>query len=117
MGSIRFIQQVTGTILFYARAIDPMMLVALSAIASEQSKPTEAMMEKTRQFLDYVVTHPDATLTYRASNMVLNMHSDTSYLIEPKARSKAGGHFSCRTTVLTHAIMARSTTQPKSSNG
>jgi hypothetical protein len=31
-------------------------------------------------------------LTYKASNMVLAIHSDTSYLSEPKARSRAGGH-------------------------
>ena len=31
-----YIQQVTGTFLYYARAVDPTMLVALSAIASAQ---------------------------------------------------------------------------------
>jgi hypothetical protein len=33
-----------------------------------------------------------AILTYKASNMVLAVHSNTSYLSEPKARSRAGGH-------------------------
>ena len=60
----KFIQQVTGTFLYYARAVDPTMLVALSAIASEQAAPTEATMEKAKLFLDYVATHPDAVLTY-----------------------------------------------------
>ena len=31
------IRQMTGTFLYYARAIDPTMLVALSAIAADQS--------------------------------------------------------------------------------
>ena len=88
-----FIQQVTGTFLYYARAVDATMLVALSAIASEQASPTEETMKKTLQFLDYVSSHPDAILTYRASNMVLNVHSNASYLVEPKARSRAGGHY------------------------
>jgi hypothetical protein len=88
-----FIQQVTGTFLYYARAVDATMLVALSAIASEQASPTEETMKKTLLFLDYVATHPDAILTYRKSSMVLNVHSDASYLIEPKARSRAGGHY------------------------
>ena len=69
------------------------MLVALSAIASEQASPTKQTMEKTKKFLDYVTSHPDAILTFSASNMVLNVHSDASYLTEPKARSRAGGHF------------------------
>ncbi len=31
-------------------------------------------------------------LTYKASDMVLAIHSNASYLFEPKARSRAGGH-------------------------
>ena len=71
------------------------MLVALSAIAAQQSSPTEETMQKTLKILDYVATHPDAILTYEKSDMVLNVHSDASYLIKSKARSRAGGHFSC----------------------
>ena len=89
----KFIQQVTGTFLYYARAVDATMLVALSAIASEQAAPTKQTMKKTKLFLDYVASHPDAILTYSSSNMILNVHSDASYLTEPKARSRAGGHF------------------------
>ena len=89
----KFIQQVTGTFLYYARAVDPTMLVALSAIASEQASPTEATLTKAKYFLDYAATHPDAILTYKRSDMVLAIHSDASYLTEPKARSRAGGHF------------------------
>jgi hypothetical protein len=33
-----------------------------------------------------------AVLTYKASNMVLAIHSNESYLSKPKARSRAGGH-------------------------
>ncbi len=31
-------------------------------------------------------------MTYRASNMKLAIHSDASYLSEPKARSRMGSH-------------------------
>jgi hypothetical protein len=89
----KFIQEVTGVFLFYARAVDSTMLVALSAIAAEQGSPTENTLRKVYQFLDYAATHPNAIVTYRASNMVLAIHSDASYLSEPKARSRAGGHF------------------------
>jgi hypothetical protein len=33
-----------------------------------------------------------AVLTYKASNMVLAIHSNASYLSKPKAHSQAGGH-------------------------
>ena len=42
-----FIQQVTGTFLYYARAVDSTMLVTLSAIAAQQSDPTLETMKKT----------------------------------------------------------------------
>ena len=50
-------------------------------------------MQKVKQLLDYATTHPDAIITYQASNMILAIHSDASYLSESKARSRAGGHF------------------------
>ena len=42
----KFVQQVTGTFLYYARAVDITMLVALSALASKQASLTKKTMEK-----------------------------------------------------------------------
>jgi hypothetical protein len=67
--------------------------MALSSIASEQTKGTECTLEKAYQVLDYLASHPDAVVRFRASDMVLNIHLDASYLSEPKARSQACGHF------------------------
>eukprot|EP00804_Cyclotella_cryptica_P026099 CCRYP_013955-RF/>CCRYP_013955-RF protein AED:0.47 eAED:0.47 QI:0/-1/0/1/-1/0/1/0/203 len=50
-------------------------------------------MKQTHQLLDYLATQDEAVLTYSASKMILTVHSDASYLSEPKARSRAGGHF------------------------
>jgi hypothetical protein len=68
------------------------MLTALSAIESAQAKPTEETMTRCKPFLDYAATHQDAILSYKASDMVLVVHSNVSYLSEPKARCQAGGH-------------------------
>ena len=38
-------------------------------------------------------THPDATIRYYASDMVLNVHSDASYLGAADAKSRAAGIF------------------------
>lgn len=89
----KFIQQVTGTFLFYARAVDSTMLTALSAIAAQQSRPIEKTMKLCKQFLAYAASREDDILTYCASDMILAVHSDASYLSEHKARSRAGGHF------------------------
>eukprot|EP00804_Cyclotella_cryptica_P028233 CCRYP_014586-RB/>CCRYP_014586-RB protein AED:0.36 eAED:0.36 QI:0/0/0/1/0.33/0.25/4/0/366 len=57
------------------------------------TNPTTDTMEQTKQLLDYIATQDDAVITYHASDMVLAVHSDASYLSETKARSRAGGHF------------------------
>jgi hypothetical protein len=89
----KFIQAVTGTLLYYSRAVDPTMLVALNAIATQQASPTQRTMERVKQLLDYCASQEEAVLTYHASDMILAIHSDAGYLNESKARSRAGGHF------------------------
>ena len=69
------------------------VLMALSTIASEQTKGTEWTMEKALQVLDYLGTHPDETIRFCATDMVMNIHSDASYLSEPQSLSRACGHF------------------------
>ena len=87
------IQQVVGSFLYYARTVDITILMALSSIAAEQANPTENTMKRINQLMDYMATHPDAVIRYKASDMILNVHSDASYLSAPKARSRAGGYF------------------------
>jgi hypothetical protein len=81
-----------GLFLFLARAVDGGLLPALSSLASQQANPTERTMELCQQFLDFMSCQEKAVLTYRASDMVLTIHSDASYLSEPKFCSRAGGH-------------------------
>jgi hypothetical protein len=87
------IQKVTDSVLYYARAVDPTVLMPLNDIATEQTKATERTQAATNQLLDYLDTHPDATIRYHASDMILHIHSDASYLSVSNARSRLGGLF------------------------
>jgi hypothetical protein len=89
------IQKVTGSILYYARAVEPTVLMPLNDIATEQTKATEKIQAATNQLLDYLATHPDATIRYHSSYMILHIHSDASYLSVSNARSRLGGLFFC----------------------
>jgi hypothetical protein len=89
----RFIQQVCGKLIFLGRAVDSTLLCPISAIASQSSKSTTDTMQQTLQLLNYLATQEDAVLSYHASNMVSAVHSNASNLSEPKACSRAGGHF------------------------
>ena len=91
--AIKQLQQIVGTFLFYSRAVDPTMLTALSIITMEQTQGTQTTKEKAEHFLTYAATHPNATIKYYKSDMILKIHSDASYLSERQGRSHAGGHF------------------------
>jgi hypothetical protein len=87
------LQEIIGTLLYYARAVDSTILVALGTLASAQSTATQATLHAAEHLLDYCATHPHATVRFQASDMCLHIHSDASYLSESKARSRAAGHF------------------------
>jgi hypothetical protein len=53
---MKYVQAVTGTLLYYTRAVDMTILAALSSIATEQAKPTQETMKKVKQLLDYCAT-------------------------------------------------------------
>jgi hypothetical protein len=89
----KYVQAVSGTLLYYGRAVDPTILPALSSIATEQAKPTEKTKETVKQLFDYCVTQEEAIITYTASKMILCIHSDAGYANEKNARSRAAGHF------------------------
>ena len=86
------VQEILGTFLYYARAVDSSMLVALGTLATQQSKGTRATMIALTQLLNYAATHPDASILFVASDMCLHVSSDASYLSVPKARSRASGY-------------------------
>jgi hypothetical protein len=51
-----------GSILYYAHAIDMMVLKALNSIAMEQTKATEQTMVQCTQLLDYLSHNADAKI-------------------------------------------------------
>ena len=91
-----FIQQVTGSFLYYGRVVDPITPHALSTIASQQSDPTENTLKITKHFLDYMAYHLHSIIRCYASDMILICHNNASYLTAPKALSRAGGNFFIR---------------------
>ena len=91
--TINLVQQIIGTLLYYSIVVDPTILAALGSISAQESKGTEQTYADTLWLLNYAATHPDAKIRHTASDMVLHIHSDASYLSEPRARSRAGGHY------------------------
>ena len=90
---IKRVQQVSGIFLYYGRAVDQTIIVALNEISNNQANPTVKTEKACDMLLDYLATHPDATIRYHASDMILYVISDAAYLVLPQARSRAAGLF------------------------
>jgi hypothetical protein len=65
------IQEIFGSLLYYARAVNDKLLVAFSVIADRQSCATVATKQAVHLLLDYVATYPSDGIIYQASDMVL----------------------------------------------
>jgi hypothetical protein len=87
------LEQLTGTLLYYVRAVDSTLDMPINVLASEQSKAKEITADKVIKLLNYCNTHPETKIRYHASEMILQIHSDTSYLSEYEAKSRAVGFF------------------------
>jgi hypothetical protein len=87
------LQQLGGTLLYYARAVEPTLIMPVNVFASEQTKATAATADKTIKLLNYSTTHPETNLNYHVSDVILSIHRDVSYLSEREAKSRAGGFF------------------------
>jgi hypothetical protein len=90
---IKRIQKNVGSILYYTRAVDMMVLMALSSIAVEQTKATEKTMARCIQLFDYLLSQADAKVQFHVLDMIMNIHSNASYLFKANAQSRACGHF------------------------
>ena len=89
----KYVQAVAGTLLYYARVVYNTILPALSAIATKQAKPMEKTKATIKQLLDYCAMQEEPVIAYKASKMILAVHSDTGYCNKKNSRSQAGGHF------------------------
>jgi hypothetical protein len=87
------LQQLTGTLLYYARAVHPTLIMPINVLASEKSRATAVTADKVIKLLNYCNTHPETKKRYHASDMILHIYSDASYLSKKEAKSRAGGFF------------------------
>ncbi len=86
------IQEIVGSLLYYACAVDNKLLVALSAIAARQAKATVATEQAVNLLLNYVATYPNDDIVYRASDMILCARADAGFLNESQSCSRVEAH-------------------------
>ena len=89
----KILQKIVGKLLYYARDIDPTILMVLNSLAAVQTNPTIETAKQITQFLSYSAKHPDVVTEFRKSGIIIHIYSDASYISELDAQSRAGGYF------------------------
>jgi hypothetical protein len=89
---VKRIQDIIGTFLYYARAVNNKLLATLSTLSSQQATATEATNVAMNQLLDYLAMYPDNGTTYCASDMIICAHADAGFHNKSKGHSGAGAH-------------------------
>ncbi len=90
---IKRVKKIVGSILYYARAVNMTVLMALSSIAMKQTKATDRTFERCMQLLDYLASNNPAKVRFHALDMIMNILSNKLYLSAPEAQSRTCGHF------------------------
>ena len=67
----KHVQKVYGKFLYDGRLVNNTQLHALNELSTKATTATAETQEALTQFLNYCVSNPDATIIYRASNMIL----------------------------------------------
>jgi hypothetical protein len=110
------IQEIIGSLLYHARAVDNKLLVALSAIAAKQSKATVTTEKAVTLLLNYATTYPNDGIIYRARDMILCAHADAGFLNESQSCSCTRAHIFSWKVTHTHISMVLCSPLPKSSS-
>ena len=87
------IQQIIGTFLYYSCDVYFTMLPSLNTLSEQQPSQTKNTEAAITHFLDYAATNPSVIVQYKARDVILQIDSDASYLSEPMARIRTGGHY------------------------
>jgi hypothetical protein len=69
------LQAIVGTILHYARAVDPTLLPIANELASQQATPTTKALTAANRALSYCAGHMGSSITYNACDMILFGHA------------------------------------------
>ena len=89
---IKRVQGIVGALLYYASAVHNIILVGRRKIVAQQVSAIEQTAAAIDQILDHVPTYPNEGITYWASDMILESHSDDGFNNDSKARIRAGSH-------------------------
>jgi hypothetical protein len=86
------VRKIVGFALYMARMLDMTSLVSCNEISLQQCDATTKTLNLCSWLLDYLSTYPNPSITFKRSDMILWISSDSSYQSVSKSRSRVGGY-------------------------
>ena len=88
------------------------MISDLNEISTCQPEPIQDIMDELNQSLYYTSTHPNATIHYHASNIILMTDTYSAHLILPESRSRIAGYYYFKNRMLDYSKGNPTTNRP-----
>ena len=85
--------KIVGACLYHFRVTDPLLVVTLSSIASEQSEVDELTTKEANRCLACVTIFQNGTITRTKSGVALEVHSNGAFLTEKNTTSGSDRHY------------------------
>jgi hypothetical protein len=80
------IQAIIGTILYYARAVDPTLLLVVNEMISQQTAPTQVALKAANRLLSYCARNLNNNIVYYSCDIsgleLISKHPDTLYYLK-----------------------------------
>jgi hypothetical protein len=84
------LQAIVGSLLYYARGVDPTMLPRVSELSSMQSKATQQTLQSADRLLQYCARYRNNAIVFYACDMIYHVQTDASFNSRPNGKSVAG---------------------------
>ena len=89
---IKELQKKIGKLMWYTNVCYE-ITTKVNKIASEQSRPTQRLLDAANHIIAYLKGHKNTALVFHPSNMQLSTESDASFASEKESKSRIGGVF------------------------
>ena len=83
MKRVKIFEHIIQKFLYYVRRVYNTCLFPLSTTET-RNKPIEQDEKNVHQFLDYMVTYPNAVVIFHTSDIIVRANTDASYITEPE---------------------------------
>ena len=82
----KYIQQLLLNVLFFTHSLDTTMLSSINNLSEKQENRTRETSTSAANPLNYMLAHPNEIILFITSNIITQIYSNTSYLLNQRQK-------------------------------